>query len=179
MNRTTALGVLTTFLVTWIAMPVIASELDPVFNQVPQGLVVKIAEDGKREVFKANLEKGIVENSAEASAVLENSVKPENQIQSVTPGSELDQVSSDDSWHWNWNSCGGSSGYYNYGYSYRGSYYNYYPSYSYNYGGYQYNYYYTPVHYGYHSGSHWSDQSGYHYGGHNGWHGRNGHGRRW
>lgn len=166
-------------LATAFGAQALASELDPVIEQVPQGLVVKIAPDGKREVFKADLSKGVVDSSAEAADVLDQSVKPENQIQSVTPASELDQVSSDDSWHWSWNSCGNSSGYYNYGYSYRGSYYNYYPSYSYNYGGYHYNYYYTPVHYGYHSGYHYSDYSGYHYGGHYGWHGANGHRRHW
>ena len=167
MKGTTSLFVL----LSAFSVGALASELDPVVNQVPQGLVVKIAPDGKREVFKTNLSQGIVTDDKAAAESLDPAVKPENKIESVTPGSELDRVSSEDSWHWYWDHCGSSNnGYYHYGYSYGGSYYNYYPSYSYYSGGYQYNYYYTPVHYGYHNGYHYDDQWGYHYGGHYGWH---------
>ena len=144
-----------------------SSELDPaVPANVPQGLVVKISPDGKREVYKANLA-GVVDNENVAIDVLNNSLKEGNKLESVTPASELDQTSSDESWHWSWHHSSGFSYRYHCGLSN----YDYYPSYSYNSGGYQYNYYYSSSYYGYQSGCHYSDPYGYHYGYGHGWHG--------
>ncbi|MEK6705115.1 MAG: hypothetical protein AABZ06_04955 [Bdellovibrionota bacterium] len=155
-----------------------ASELDPVIDQVPQGLIVRFSADGKREVFKANLSNGIVDSDATAVEAITDNIKPDNKIESVTPGTELDNVTSNESWHWFWNTVsyltGGYGGYYNYSYNCGGSSYNYYPSHSYYSGGYNYNYYYTPTHYGYRTGYSHQDRWGYHYGSRYGWHGGRG-----
>ncbi|MBF0312147.1 MAG: hypothetical protein HQK50_06615 [Oligoflexia bacterium] len=139
------------FLMAFFANPFInfeagASELDPVSTMdkdVPQGLVVHITADGRREVFKATLNEGVVEDDAAAEAVLLDSLKEENLIESVAPLSELDQVSSDESWNWAWNAISTIGGYFNYGYYNHGRNYNYYPSHSYYRGRDCYNYYYN------------------------------------
>ena len=133
-----------------VAVHASAGELDPVSAEIPQGLIVRFGADGKREVFKANLSNGIVTTDSAAVEAISENILPENKVESVTPGTELDNVTSNESWHWSWNSGNyGNYGHYNYGYHCGGQNYSYYPSHSYYSGGYQYNYYYTPVHYGY------------------------------
>jgi hypothetical protein len=160
----------TSFLISCLAYqaPALASpELDPTAPaNAPQGLVVKISPDGRREVYKSNFD-GVVDNSATANAVLNSALKEENKIKSVNPISELDRTSSDESWHWSWR---GSLGF-SYNFHFGSGFYDYYPSYSYYNSGYQYNYYYNPTYYGYRTGYHYSDPYGYHYGYGHGWHG--------
>ena len=162
---------ITTAVITCLVSQAQASELDPVVDSsAPQGLVVRISSDGKRELYKADLQKGIVESSAGAAEALQNTLKEENKVESVTPASELDRTTSDESWHWFWNALSSIGGYYSYNYSCGGRYYSYYPSYTYNYGGYQYNYYYSSSYYGYRGCYGYSDRHGYHYGRGHGWH---------
>lgn len=164
MNKMTSMLAVTvalaaTFVAT-VSIPALAGELDPTaLGNAPQGLVVKVGADGKHEVFKVNLKSGVVDNDTTAVEVL-NTLTQENKVESVEPMSELDRVSSDESWHFSWNY---GSRYYSYGYRCGSSYYSYYPSYSYSYRGYSYNYYYTPVYYGYRSCGSIYDYYGYHY----------------
>ncbi len=123
-----------------------ADELDPV-AAAPGGLVVRVDAEGKRDVFKVTLKDGVISNDKAAAEVV-NGLKPESKIKNVQPYSELDDVTSNESWHWFWKGVNAISSYYAYTYRYNNSYYNYYPSYSYYGGGYNYQYYYTPTYYG-------------------------------
>ncbi|MGE4107576.1 MAG: hypothetical protein AB7F66_10215 [Bacteriovoracia bacterium] len=136
------------------ALSASAGELDPTApadgKDAPQGLVVREDVSGHQEIYLAKDMKVVTDEKAAMNAM--SHVKKEN-LMNVTDGTELDKVTSDESWHrWSYsggynygnyyrNSCGN---YYSYNY-YRGSYgytYYYYPSYSYRYSGYSYTYYY-------------------------------------
>lgn len=168
-------------LISLFSLQTWANELDPVVEEIPHGVVVRVSPEGMREVFKSDLTAGVVENADSALVELAASVKEENKVESVLPVNELDQVSSDESWYWVWNAVSAiSSGYYSYQYHCRSGNSNYYPSYSYSNGGYQYTYYYSSNYYsqygsrygrGNSCGSQ-SDNYGYHYGRGYGWHGR-------
>ncbi|MBF0207195.1 MAG: hypothetical protein HQK53_09940 [Oligoflexia bacterium] len=146
-------------------------ELDPVVDQgAPQGLVVHIAPDGGREVFKTSLDQGIINNDAAAAAALTKAIKEENKVESVAPLSELDRTSSDDSWNWVWNMISNAAGYFSYKYRHQGRSYDYYPSYSYSWSGHQYSYYYNSNCYGNSYSYNYSESYGYH---HSSGHGRN------
>lgn len=111
-----------------------ADELDPVLAASPESVIVRADSNGNGVAFKSDAAIRVTDDASAALAV-KAAVKIENQLQNIAKG-ELDQVSSDDSWHY----------YYDYRYSYGGysrpyysSYYGYnYPSY-YSYS-YRYNY---------------------------------------
>lgn len=116
-----------------------ANELDPVAPNAPEALIVRENAQGEREIFKAGL-KAEVNDAAAAKKAVENFVTNDNRVQDIQQGTELDQVSSDDSWHY----------WYDYSYSYRPYSYTYYTYNCYN-GGYRYVYSYRPVTYSYYS----------------------------
>lgn len=139
--------ILCSAIVALSSLGVAANELDPVNAKPPEGLVVKVGADGAREVYKVNALNGVVTNDQAAKAVVETVVQEANRIESLAPASELDKVSSEDSWYFSYSYRSPYSGYYSYAYNYGNSYYSYYPSYNYNYGGSRYSYYYTPSYY--------------------------------
>ena len=111
-------------------------ELDP--QVAPEELIVRVDAQGNREVFKV-VAKSNVENDQAAAEAVASFVKAANKVSTVVAESELDRVSSTDSWYYCYNPYFSYG--YNYGYSYYGYNYYYTPYYSYNYGYYNYYYY--------------------------------------
>ncbi len=138
-----------------------ADELDPVAS-APQGLVVRVDAQGKREIYKVALPNGVVSSDKAAVEVIQKSLTNDAKVESVLPHSELDDVTSNESWHWFRRTVNAISSYYSYTYRHHNYHYSYYPSYSYNYGGYNYNYYYTPTYWGSRSYNCYQPK-GYHY----------------
>lgn len=130
-----SLIVLGTFL-TLTAAQAQVSELDP--KLVPQEIIVRVDAKGNHEVFKVASKNEVTNDEAAAQAVAKF-VKETNKVQAVVARSELDQVSSQDSWYYYYNPYQSYS--YCYGYSYSGYNYNYTPYYNYSYGYYNYYYY--------------------------------------
>lgn len=115
-----------------------STELDPQVA-APREIIVRVDAAGNAEVFKVAT-KANIKNDSEAALAINSFVNNTNKVQNVISESELDQVSSTESWYY-WY----APYYYNYGYSYSYNYYgynfNYSPYYYYNYGYYNYYYY--------------------------------------
>lgn len=128
-------------LLLFCALPlsVFASELDPKSNSLPQTLIVRVSEDGQREVFRTNT---AVNDLVNSEASITELTTDQNKIDRIAPISELDRPSSTSKASWCW------GGQYNDVYSYTSGvtyytpvyYYQYGPWYSY--GHYTYYYYY-------------------------------------
>ena len=113
-----------------------AQELDP--QIVPEEIIVRVDAEGNREVFKVAV-KNDVQNDEAAAEAIATFVNDSNKIVTVVADSELDRVSSTDSWYFYYYPYYSYN--YSFGYNYYGYNYNYRPYYNYSYGYYNYYYY--------------------------------------
>lgn len=119
-----------------LAITAQAQELDP--KIIPNEIIVRVDPNGKQDVFKVAVKNDVQNDEAAALAVV-NFVTDSNKVQRVVAESELDQVTSTDSWYYYYRPYYSFN--YGYSYNYYGHSYNYRPYYNYSYGYYNYYYY--------------------------------------
>jgi hypothetical protein len=115
-------------------------ELDP--QIAPQEIIVRVDAQGNHEVFKVTAKNDIKDDHS-AAAAIQTYVTAQNKVETVVAQSELDKVTSTESWYYYYRpyyNYGYNYGY-NFGYNYYGYNYSYTPYYYYNYGYYNYYYY--------------------------------------